>query len=86
MAKKRENLICFANVEAIAKNEKTIKFGEFGIGFYEDDDSSQAEKFFINLFRNKPNDVKKIKLRVRSVNFVDGTQKADDAEIELDFD
>lgn len=86
MAKKRENLVCFANVEALTKGDNAIKFGEFGIGFYDDDDSSQAERFFIDLFRNKPEHIKKIKLRIRSVNFVDGTNKKEDATIELDFD
>lgn len=86
MAKKERNIVCFANIEALAKNDSTIKFGEFGIGFTNDEDSSKAEKFFVDLFRNKPEHIKKIKLRIRSVNFVDGTNAKEDAEIELDFD
>lgn len=86
MAKKDRNIACYANIEALTKGDNAIKFGEFGIGFSEDADASQADKFFVDLFRNKPEHIKKIKLRIRSVNFVDGSVDKEATTIELDFD
>lgn len=86
MAKKERNIVCFANIAALAKNDKKLKFGEFGIGFCEGPDATALENFFVNLFRESPEKIHKIKLTIRSVNFVDGSVDKDDVAIELDFD
>lgn len=86
MSKKERNLVCFANIQAKSKGDKQIKFGEFGIGFAEGPEATALENFFVKLFRENPEKIDKIKLSIRSVNFIDGSIDKDDVEIELDFD
>ena len=86
MSKKDRNLVCYANVQAKGKGEKQVKFGEFGIGFCEGPDASELENFFVKLFREHPEKIHKIKLSIRSVNFIDGSVEKEAATIELDLD